>query len=156
MNTAAKIIYPSPKEMEDLVSKNRKNIGESNSGTAKEDLLKEVGHVADHVQIPGPKILVAVYYRPEKTQGGILDPTARKGDSHQGKVGLILRMGPLAFVEDENHKWGDVKPKVGDWVQFRVGDTAPWRLGRDDNGAYLRYVEDVNILAIWDRPDLVW
>ncbi len=131
-------------------------VGERDWATAKADLMKRVGFISDHVQVPGPKILVAIYYRPMKTSGGIINPGAKEEDSHQGKIGLVLKMGPLAFAEDSNHAWEGVSPKVGDWVQFRVGDTAPWRMGRDSKLPHLRYVEDVNVLAIWDRPDLVW
>lgn len=150
---APKLIIPSGQEVLEV---NGIKIGETNVADAKAALLKQVGFVADHVQVPSSKILVAIYYRPEKTTGGIIDPTAKAGDSFQGKIGLVLKLGPLAFQDDDTHTWGDVRAKVGDWVQYRVGDTAPWRLGRNEMSPHFRYVEDVNILAIWDRPDLVW
>lgn len=153
MATAAKIIMPTG---QDILEVGGIKIGEKHEGDPRVDLLKKVGFVADHVKVPSAKILVAIYYRPEVTTGGIIDPTVKSGDSFQGKIGLVLKMGPLAFQEDENHVWGGVKPELHDWVQFRVGDTAPWRLGRNEQSPHFRYVEDVNILAIWDRPDLVW
>lgn len=151
--TAKKIVIPTEKELFEVGGV---KIGEAHESDPKEALLKQVGFVADLVEVPSSKILVAIYYRPEKTTGGIIDPTAKQGDSYQGKIGLILKMGPLAFQDDDTHTWGDVRPKVGDWIQYRVGDTAPWRLGRNETSPHFRYVEDVNVLAIWKRPDLVW
>lgn len=148
-----KLVVPTEK---DLIEIGGMKIGETHDTDAKQELLAKVGFVADLVDIPSSKILVAIYYRPEKTAGGIIDPTVKAGDAYQGKVGLILKMGPLAFQDDATHSWGDVRPQVGDWVQYRVGDTAPFRLGRNEQSLHLRYVEDVNILAIWKRPDLVW
>lgn len=153
---------PSPKPMlvtptkQEIMEVGGIKIGEAHAIDPKKELLDKVGFVAEHLQVPSSKLLVAIYYRPEVTTGGIIDPTARQGDSYQGKIGLVLKLGPLAFQDDDNHTWGDVRAKVGDWVQFRVGDTAPWRLGRNAESPHFRYVEDVNILAIWDRPDIVW
>lgn len=153
MAATAKLVVPTAKE---LLEVGGIKIGEIHTVDPKAELLTKVGFIAELVEIPSSKILVAIYYRPEKTAGGIIDPTAQQGDSYQGKIGLVLKMGPLAFQDDETHTWGDVRPKVGDWVQFRVGDTAPWRLGKNEQSPHFRYVEDVNILAIWKRPDLVW
>lgn len=152
MNAPAKLMTPVFSTFEVRGTK----VGELHFEDPKIRLLKEVGFVADQVDVPSSKVLVAIYYRPETTQGGIIDPTVQAGDSYQGKIGLILKMGPLAFQDDDTHVWGNVRPKVHDWVQYRVGDTAPWRIGRNEMLPHFRYVEDVNILAIWKRPDLVW
>lgn len=153
MAAVSKLVVPTAQE---LLEVGGIKIGEVHGADPKTDLLAKVGFIADFVKVPSSKLLVAIYYRPEKTAGGIIDPTAMQGDSYQGKIGLVLNMGPLAFQDDDTHTWGDVRPKVGDWVQFRVGDTAPWRLGKNEQSPHFRYVEDVNILAIWTRPDLVW
>lgn len=100
----------------------------------------------------GSRIMVAVYERPERTKGGILLTAAtRKEDAYQGKVGLILKTGPLAFVEDATHRWGAAIPKIGDWVAFRVGDTHPFLL----NERTCRLVEDVYVQMILQRPDMI-
>lgn len=101
----------------------------------------------------GARVLVATYLRPPKTAGGIIIPDkSRDEDRWQGKVGLVVAFGPLAFTEDADHRWGDVKPKIGDWVLTNIGDTR--RLDVGDNPC--RFVEDVNIQAIIDDPDMVW
>jgi co-chaperonin GroES (HSP10) len=93
-----------------------------------------------------------VYERPDRTKGGVLlaDRT-REEDLYQGKVGLVVKLGNLAFVEDESHVWGERKPKEGDWVCYRVGDTFPFIVGKRT----CRFVQDVNVRAILHRPDIV-
>lgn len=106
----------------------------------------------DGLEPLGSQVLVAIYVRPQKTASGIyLTDKLRDEDIYQGKVGLVLKMGPLAFLEDETHKFGDRVPEKGEWVIFRIGDTFPFIMG--DN--HYRFVEDVAIRAIIDRPDVV-
>ncbi len=112
-----------------------------------------MSRVKDHlpgVKVLGADLLMAIYVRPEKTASGIyVADVTRKEDIYQGKVGLVLALGPLAFVEDETHKFGGVVPKVGDWIAVRVGDTFQLSLGQQA----CRLVQDVNVRAILDAPD---
>lgn len=111
--------------------------------------------VANKITIPGAWILMAVYRRPERTAGGILlTGKNRDEDNYQGVIGLVLKLGPIAFAEDGSHVWGGVTAKVNDWVIFRVGDT----FGLDVPGnekRTLRFIEDVNIKGIIEEPDIV-
>src|SRR5262245_29248228 len=69
-------------------------------------------------------VLVANYVRPVKTSGGIIRPdTNIDEDAFQGKVGLVLKKGPSAFVSDAEATF-DVSEdvEVDDWVVYRVGD----------------------------------
>lgn len=76
------------------------------------------------IHVMANMVLVASYIRPEKTAGGILRPkTNLEEDQWQGKVGLILKTGPQAFVSDESYEFHpDDIPQVGDWVVYRIGD----------------------------------
>lgn len=101
----------------------------------------------------GARVLIATYMRPAKTAGGILlTEQTLDEDRWQGKVGLVVALGPLAFKEDEHHIWGDLKPKLGDWVLVNVGDTR--KLDMEKNPC--RFVEDVHIQAIIDDPDVAY
>jgi hypothetical protein len=40
----------------------------------------------------------------------------------QGKVGLIVAMGPQAYVDDDTTKFNGTQNRVGDWVWFRPSD----------------------------------
>ncbi len=120
----------------------------------KHEIFREVASYLADVTPLGAEVLLAVYIRPEKTKGGILLPGnqgPRKEDSYQGKVGLVLALGEMAFTDDATHKW-PTKPKVGDWVAINVGDTWAFELGP----RRCRVVEDVDVKLILQRPDIVW
>ena len=119
----------------------------------KELLIRELGAKAALVHPIGAQILIGVYVRPEKTKGGIiLTEKNRQEDLWQGKIGLIMDMGPLAFTDDDNHTWGDRRPKVGDWVTYRVGDT----LGALSGQRMLRFLDENAVRAIVDHPDALY
>lgn len=105
------------------------------------------------ITVMGPQLLLGLYHRAEKTAGGIYLPDRTKDeDIYQGKVGLVLAIGPLAFQEDENHKWGTRVPQIGDWVGFRISDGWPMILGKQ----HCRMVEDVNVRFIVQHPDVIY
>lgn len=68
-------------------------------------------------------VLIATYVRSNVTAGGIIiggDKT-RAEDRFQGKVGLVLKCGPL--VDSEKFPGPFTKPiKPGDWVMYRPSD----------------------------------
>jgi co-chaperonin GroES (HSP10) len=116
-------------------------------------LLDQTRRYADAIKPLGARVLIATYVRPEKTAGGIImTERTRDEDSFQGKCGLVIALGPLAFKDDENHAWGDLKPKVGDWVLTNIGDTRRLQVGQNP----CRFVEDVHVQCIVDEPDSVW
>lgn len=115
-----------------------------------------MGAFVDEVTVMGAQLVVGVYMRPEKTRSGIiLSADTRSEDRYQGKVGLVLKKGPLAFVEDDRHSFGERTPQVGDWIMFRVGDTFAFHLGGSNDDNLARIVEDVDVKAILARPDIV-
>lgn len=118
-----------------------------------DEIRKDIGIRLDDSKVTGALVLVGVYMRPKKTAGGIIltDNTAAE-DKFQGKVGLVLGMGPLAFKDDDVHKFGDVRPAVGDWIVFSIGDTFAAELG----GRRVRFVEDVDVKMIIPSPDVLW
>jgi len=119
----------------------------------KKEILDDIGAQISTVQVLGARVLVGVYVRPTKTAAGIIltDKSADE-DKYQGKVGLVLKLGPIAFQDDATHRFGDIKPKVGDWVVFNVGDTFGMEVGK----RRCRSVEDVDIHMIIERPDGLW
>jgi co-chaperonin GroES (HSP10) len=119
----------------------------------KDALMADLGAVVDDIEPLGAQILVAIYQMPEKTASGIYVPEkSRKENDFQGKVGLVLKAGPTAFMEDDTHVFGERVPEVGDWVMFNVGDTMGFELGKNR----CRFIEDVNVKAIVTRPDIIW
>ncbi len=101
----------------------------------------------------GTDVLLAIYQRPEKTAGGIyMGDNARGEDLYQGKVGLVLKVGPLVSGPDLDKWFAGKFPKVGDWVVVRVGDTYAFNL----NGVPCRTVEAKQLRGRHKEPDMVW
>ena len=85
-----------------------------------QDLKDKLGNL-DDVELFQNQVLVAVYVRPEKTKSGIyLTNQTRKEDEIQGKVGLVVKKGPAAFVDPTNSWFDGIEVDVGDWVFFRL------------------------------------
>jgi len=111
-------------------------------------LLNAVGDLSDY-DLFHNQILVAIYVRPEKTSGGIIRPgTNVQEDEYQGKVGLVVKVGPSAFVSDEEDFMGQ-SVEVGDWVVYRVGDG--WALNIRDTAC--RILTDRTIRMRIKKPE---
>jgi len=118
----------------------------------KTELLNEVGNIKE-VEIFNNQILCAIYIRPQKTKSGIiLTEKYVDEDKYQGKVGLVLKMGPEAFVDDSGKWFKNMKIKVGDWVVFRPSDG--WSVSI--NGKSCRILDDVAIRGRVQSPDIIW
>ena len=67
----------------------------------REQLIEEAAPFIGDIEPMGRQVLLAAYRRPEKTAGGVYLAdgvnTARAEDVYQGKVQLILKVGPLAL-----------------------------------------------------------
>lgn len=106
----------------------------------KQAIIDTVGELGG-VTVMQNMVLVATYIRPEKTSGGLFLPdSALEEDVYQGKVGLVLKLGPTAFNDGEENRFGDLRANVHDWCVYRVGDSwdltlrkVPCRLIRDSN-----------------------
>jgi len=118
----------------------------------KDVLLKELGDISG-VELLNTQVLVAVYIRPEKTMGGIfIAAKTLDEDRYQSKVGLVIKTGPSAFV-DEGGKWfSNLDLKAGDWIVFRPSDG--WDI--TINGVLCRMFNDTAIRARIPHPDNVY
>lgn len=118
---------------------------------AREELLARIKVAIP--QMMGARVLVATYMRPEKTRSGLYLPDKARGeDAYQGKVGLVIGMGPLAFHTEDGQPWTGRNPKQGDWVLFNIGDTR--RLMLDE--VECRWLDDVHVAGIVENPDEVY
>lgn len=115
-------------------------------------IWKEIGKL-DSIEIFNNQVLAAVYIRPNKTKGGIyLSDQTTNEDRFQGKVGMIVKMGPSAFVDPNNEWFNGLKMGVGDWIFFRPSDG--WHV--TVNGVLCRVVVDVDVKGKILAPDAVW
>jgi len=117
----------------------------------KEKLLSELGDLSD-IQLGNSKVLVGVYIRPQKTKSGLwLTDKAVDEDRWQGKVGLVVKHGPLAF-DPENEWFEGTNFKLHDWVFFRPSDG--WSI--TINGVLCRVLGDTQIVGSAGHSDRVW
>lgn len=126
----------------------------------REVILRKAGDLSS-VEIFGNDILVAIYRRPEKTKSGIiLTDRHLEEDVHQGKVGLVLKMGPTCYLDDDGNKFRDIN--VGDWVVFRPSDG--WRVTLNtlrgtyskDDTVDCRIVSDISVRCRLAEPDSIY
>lgn len=124
----------------------------SKSKNPKLEIIKLIGDLTS-VDIKFNMVLLATYFRPEKTAGGIIRPDANKAeDEWQGKVGLVMKLGPKAYQDDEDTQFDGEKVDVGDWAVFKIGDT--WSL--NINGYPCRMIRDSSIKMTVKDPNMVF
>lgn len=138
--------------------KKLRDIAQSAATDAKAALLDAVGDISGF-EVFHAQVLVATYIQPERTKGGIIlaDRTLAE-DRFQGKIGLVLKVGPRAFVDDGINQFGGVKVAIGDWVTYRASDGFELFFvdanGRD--GTPCRLIEDVNIKGRIANPAAIY
>jgi co-chaperonin GroES (HSP10) len=119
----------------------------------KELIMEALGAAPMQIQMIKALVLVATYKRPAETEGGIItDGRHEKEDEYQGRVGLVVAMGPLAFKDDDKIKWAKPVPKLGDWVFYDADEGR----GTSIMGVHCRVFEDVALDGILEDPNLVF
>lgn len=118
----------------------------------KQALLEAVGDLSDW-KLMHNQLLVAIYVRPEVTKGGIIRPHENiEEDEHQGKVGLVVKVGPTAFLTTEDDDFKGQSVSVGDWVVYRIGDG--WQLTLRDTAC--RILTDRTVRMVIPKPEDVF
>lgn len=120
----------------------------------KDALLAQIGDLSD-LDLFYNQVLCAIYTMPNdaKTLGGLIVPTKTRDESiYQGRAGLVVKLGPQAFVDDETTKFYGQKADVGDWVFCRPSEGQLIEI----NGNAMRIFRDTQILGRIPNPDCVW
>lgn len=118
----------------------------------KQVIIEAVGDLSGY-RLSGRQVLVGIYVPPETMSSGLIDhdDTSREAE-YQGKVGLVLTMGPQAFTEEQQIAWPDERPPVnGDWVGFRSVEGVSLSI----NGFMCRIYEDKQIRQLLPHPDFI-
>lgn len=119
-----------------------------------EELMDRIGDLSEIV-VPFNKILVGIYMRPNKTAGGImLTEQTMEEDRWQGKAGLILKKGPMAFKDDDRVQFHGVNPDIGDWIVFRPSNGMKLDI-RSKNGHCI-LLADTQVELVIPSPDMVF
>lgn len=120
-------------------------------------LLERCKLAMDNSEYTRDWVVCATYYLPDFIIMPNGKPWYRSEKSHdealwQGKVGLIIGMGPLAFKDEGALKFGGQKFEVGDWVQWDIHDARQFTINR----VHCRYLKDVQIIARVKDPGMVY
>lgn len=118
----------------------------------RETAWEELGDISG-VEVFFNHILVVTYIRNEKTKGGIIRPGINiDEDAYQGKVGLVVKKGPMAFAEDDEVSFAGLDVSVNDFVVYRVGDG--WDI--TINGVPCRMLTDRTIKMRIKNPEIIF
>jgi co-chaperonin GroES (HSP10) len=126
------------------------------AATADKTLLREIGDISD-IEVLNDRILIAIYRHEGKTEGGIITDigTTQKESDYQGKVGLVLKIGPLVNVEGKAQTRG-AELKIGDWVVVNPSSGLSMHAGKHGSDRMLRMLVERDIHMRVKRPDCVW
>lgn len=110
------------------------------------------------------RVLVATFIESEVSKGGIIKPPKTLDESRfQGKVGLVLKLGPMAFEFDDPEHLRSEKPRVGDWIFYRASDATECgvkinseRWPNHGTGVLCRHIHDDLVVGIVDDPESIW
>jgi hypothetical protein len=124
----------------------------------KQEMLAKLGDTST-IRVLTNRIWIAIWMRPDfKDLGGgkkiHFTDTTRDEDIYQGTAGLVVAMGPLAFVSDDDFYFGRDVPMVGDWVLYHRGGGYGVRF-RHNGVECVMLEQEKAIKAILTRPDLV-
>ena len=124
----------------------------------KKQIMAKVRKQLPDIHLYGNAILVATYLRPKKARFGTLQldlaDSTLKEDEYQGKVGLVLKLGPRAYQDDESFQFHGQKVDPGDWVVYRPSDG--WALTIVDGSVLCRMLVESSIRMRIPSPDAVW
>ena len=96
----------------------------------KQVVLDAILPLIEGLDIYRNEVLVVTAPNRNVSKGGIIIPEKYKKEQRfQGKIGLIVAMGEIAFKDDD--LWPDHhrRPKVGTWVFYRTADTSECAIG---------------------------
>lgn len=103
---------------------------------AQEHIRRQIGNL--DLELFGRDVLVAQYVRPlENPKTGWTTTGAKqREDAIQGKIVMVVALGPSAFDGDDAYKAATFgpggPPKVGDWLMTRATDGHPTNICGED------------------------
>jgi hypothetical protein len=124
----------------------------SQSSDPKAAIIKAVGDLSK-VKVAADLVLLGTYIRNEKTAGGIIRPLdTLKEDEYQGKVGLVLKPGPLAYGDWEAEEERGEMAELHTWVVYSIKDAWPVQI----NGTACRFIPYDKLRMQIPNPSMVF
>lgn len=120
-------------------------------------VLDAIGDKIEGIEVFGSRVLCATYIGPDRSAGGILFTDRKLLESRfQGKIFLVLKVGPIAFQDDAINKFGGLKAAPLEWVIANPSDG--YELFTVDEGAAVacRIFEDTTIKGKVNNPEIVY
>lgn len=101
-------------------------------------------------------IITATYYLPDKIGSGkvtlFLPDSVHDEALSQGKVGLVIAKGPLAFRNSANIDFCGQNVEIGDWVQYDIMEGRQFTADR----VHCRRLKDTQVVMKLPDPQLVY
>jgi hypothetical protein len=102
-------------------------------------------------------IITATYYMPayDTLPGGHKFYRSDAGHDEalwQGKVGLVIGKGPLAFLDEGNVRFHGQNVNIGDWIQYDILEGRQFTLDR----VHCRRLKDTQVVLGVPDPALVY
>lgn len=118
----------------------------------KKGILAAIGDLSG-MDVAADLVLIGTFIRPEKTAGGVIRPKENiQEDEFQGKSGLVLKTGPIAYADWEDPAERGQMAEVGAWAVFAIKDGWPVQI----NGVACRFVPYDKIRANVVNPAMVF
>lgn len=123
--------------------------------------LRRCKYFVSQVSLGTNNILVATYFMPEMTKligpGGkpvdfFISSKTQDETKWQGRVGLLVAKGPLAWKSDDRVDFGGTNYELGDWVCYDRQDGRQISINR----VHCRRLKDVDVWGKTDDPHLVY
>lgn len=122
----------------------------------REFIMSAIGpDILNKIRVFGAKVLVATYVRPNKIGSLYISESVQEEDKFQGKCGLVIKMGPLAFQETEKLKFAGCKVNIGDWAWYSPVNGRAISLAGVSESIHCRFLDDVDIEGDLDHPDVI-
>lgn len=124
-------------------------------------LLKRCQSIMQNVKMDTNHIMVATFFLPDSTEMRGPDgkpvtfylPDKTKDEATwQGRCGLLIAKGPMAWVDDEKVKFHGCTHDIGEWLLYDRQDGRQISIGR----VHCRRLQDVDVWGKTDDPMSVY
>lgn len=109
----------------------------------KKTIMESFHGALDHVDLFKAQVLVVIFQREKLGRNSkiLTAEKTKKEDVYQGRVGLVVKIGPLAFTDSTDVQFGGKRVDPGDWCFYIPANGTRLMV----NGVECRIIEDVHV-----------
>ncbi len=122
-------------------------------------IMQRIGPALHGIKVFGNRVLVAKFTRERVGSGRLLAAAPPPlEDKYQGKIGLVIAKGTIAFQDDDSHQFHGDNVEVGDWVFYAYGDGTDLDLTPPGTAekVHCKLLKEAEVAGVVPRPDLFW